>query len=88
MIKSSINDVFLAIERERRYQEEKYGTVIDNPFSIYEWIGIMEKELEEAKVSFFDRPANPLMLQEILQVISVGVACLEQHGIVERWDEV
>ena len=73
-----------AIRRERDYQDNKWGTIESNPHSIYEWIGIMERELAEAKDAFFKRPSESEMLREVLQVVSVGVACLEQHGVVER----
>lgn len=78
------NDIWAAICRERDYQDEKWGDIHTNPHSIFEWIGIMEKELQEAKAAYFQRPANNQMLQEVLQVVSVGVACMEQHGIIER----
>jgi len=74
--------IYEAIEKKRRFQDEKWGTIKEHPHSIFEWIGIMEKELAEAKEAFFQRPATPKMLAEILQVIAVGHACLEQHGIV------
>ncbi len=78
--------VFDAIVAERAYQDEKWGTIKDNPHTIPEWILIMEKELAEAKAAYFQRPADREMLDEIRQVIAVGVACLEQHGVVERID--
>jgi len=77
-------DIFQAILRERNYQDKKWGDVIEYPHTVFEWIGIMERELAEAKEAFFQRPAEEKMLEEILQVVAVGVACIEQHGIVER----
>lgn len=76
-----IMDIWAAVSRERDFQNEKWG---DNPHTIFEWIGIMEKELSEAKAAYFKRPADEEMLVEILQVVAVGVACMEQHGIQER----
>lgn len=76
--------VFSAIMRERDYQDSKWGNVETNPHTIYEWIGIMEKELQEAKAAYFERPADDEMLCEILQVAAVAVACMQQHGLVER----
>lgn len=68
-----------AIEDERSFQDQKWGTIKEHPHTIYEWIGIMEQELKEAKEAFFQRPANESMLAEIIQVVAVGHACLEQH---------
>lgn len=75
-------DVVEAIEKERGFQDWKWGTIQEHPHTIFEWIGIMEKELQEAKEAFFQRPADHCMLAEITQVIAVGHACLEQHGVV------
>jgi len=75
-----------AIKRERHYQDLKWGTIDQNPHTIFEWIGIMEKELGEAKDGYFQRDclARSEMLREVLQVVTVGIACLEQHGVIER----
>lgn len=75
-----------AIAAERQYQDRKWGEIDEHPHSIFEWIGIMRRELSEAEEAFFQRPADPHMLREVLQVIAVGVACLEQWGVVERHD--
>ena len=72
-----------AIEKERNFQTKKWGTVQEYPHTIYEWIGIMEQELKEAKEAFFQRPADEAMLAEIIQVVAVGHACLEQHGPID-----
>jgi len=75
-----------AVRRERHYQDLKWGTIEEHPHTIFEWIGIMEKELQEAKAAYFQPAcmADSEMLREVLQVVAVGLACLEQHGIVER----
>jgi hypothetical protein len=68
--------VFQKITRERAYQEHKWR---DNPHTVGEWLLIMQAELDEAKEAWH-HPDDAKTLDEILQVISVGVACLEQHG--------
>ena len=92
----SLEDVFGAIEREREYQDAKWGTVIQNPHDEGDWVEIMQQELNEAKSAWRGyQPTSHLArrksveygtetLKEILQVVAVGVACLQQHGIVER----
>lgn len=77
--------IFAAICRERDYQDRTWGTVEKNGHTIDEWIQIMLDDLRKA----FDAMGDEHALSEILRVIAVGVACLEQHGIVERgqqWD--
>ncbi|RIK26954.1 MAG: hypothetical protein DCC55_39670 [Chloroflexi bacterium] len=73
--------IFQAIARERRYQDDKYGP---KPHTVANFLLIMEAELDEAKRAWVKSEGDQNALREILQVIAVGVACLEQHGIVER----
>lgn len=44
----------------------------------------MEGELAEAKQAWIKGNTDFEALKEILQVIAVGVSCLEQHGVIER----
>jgi len=83
-MKKGILQVFAAIERERHYQDRKWGTIKRHPHSVGEWIMIMNDELREASKAWCGYHGDEEALKEILQVISVGVACLQQHGIVER----
>ena len=76
--------IFHAIEDERDYQEAKWGTNDEHPHDLGSWVLIMEGELQEAKDAFMKAKPDEI-LKEILQVITVGVACLEQHGVVTRW---
>jgi len=83
MGKSSFPDISSAIWHERRYQNHKWGSVEENPHNVQEWIRIMQRELNEARGSILHLNQTQA-LREILQVVAVGVACLEQHGVVER----
>lgn len=80
----TIDEIAIAILRERNYQDEKWGIIEDHPHTPREWLAIMETELEEAKRAWVSQAGDLGCLQEVLQVIAVGFACLEQHGIVER----
>lgn len=77
------NEIYKAIERERDYQDNKYGAVHDRPHSVVEWLLIMRKELEEAENGWI-HGTEESALEELLQVVAVGVAAMEQHGFVER----
>lgn len=77
--------IFEAIQRERWYQDKKWGTIEEHPHTVAEWILVMESELQEAKQGWLKGTSNLQALEEILQVIATGVACLEQHGVVERF---
>lgn len=72
-------EIIVAIQRERNYQDQKWG---DNPHDLWTWITIMERQLDDAGRTCFMDDAETL--RKILQTVAVGVACLEQHGIVER----
>jgi len=80
------DDIYGAVNRERDFQDEKWGGVEENPHSILEWVTIMERELQEAKEAWFQGPTKDVsedMLSEIVQVVAVGIACLDQYGYVE-----
>ena len=74
-------DIIDAISRERNFQDQKWGY---NPHSVAEWLLIMEKELREAKDAWIGAPGDMEAMKELLQVVSVGVAAMEQHGVFER----
>lgn len=81
---SNRENVYSAINNERSYQEKKWGATHDSEHTVGEWLLIMESELSEAKEAWVKNGGDRNALLEILQVISVGVACLEVHGVVER----
>lgn len=64
------------------------GSIHERHHNIGTWLLVMQAELGEATAGLL-KGEHPEIeaLEEILQVVAVGVACLEQHGIVERdWD--
>ena len=72
------------VEVERMFQDSKHGPIEMNSHTIGEWILILESELAEAKVALIKGgTGRDSVLQEILQVAAVAVACLEQHGLRE-----
>lgn len=73
------DSTILAVLRERAYQDNKWGTPWGNPHTIRQWLTIMQRELTEAKRQ---HPGDDqAILQEVVQVVAVGIACLEQHGL-------
>lgn len=78
--------ILTAVVRERTYQDRKWGTIQDHPHTIMEWLVIMEEELGEAKRAWArgGAGAEVAAMQELLQVVAVGFAAMEQHGIQER----
>ncbi|MGD2065836.1 MAG: hypothetical protein PVI43_01535 [Candidatus Bathyarchaeota archaeon] len=79
-----MEEIIKAIKRERIYQDNKWGTIVDHPHDVPGWILIMQSELTEAVEAWVHNGGDDEALREILQVVSTGVACLQQHGIFER----
>ena len=77
--------VYEAINRERRHQDHKWGTIAskDGSQSLPGWLLILEDHVAKAKAAW--NAANPVEARrEIVQVGATSVACLEQHGSVGR----
>jgi hypothetical protein len=74
--------IYAAIDRERDYQDDRHPGA--KPLTGY--LLIMRAELEEAIDGWVNSRSgdDEAALREVLQVVAVGVAALEQYGIVER----
>ena len=71
--------VYAQIDRERDYQDVKWGS--DKRQSLAGYLIILQKELNEAVDGWMkDSPGRNAPLNEITQVAAVAVACLEQYG--------
>lgn len=75
--------IYEAIDRERDFQDRKWGHLHTRRHQIPTWLFILRKELEEAEMGWL-KDGDDQALRELLQVIAVGVACLEQYQVVER----
>lgn len=85
-MKANTHLVIAAIGMERAYQDAKWGTIDEHPHDVGGWLTIMRKELREAEDGWCSERGNHKALCEILQVVTVGFACLQQWGIVTRDD--
>jgi hypothetical protein len=80
-------ETFAAIDRERAWQEHKWGTIAEHPHTVGEWLLILQSELDEAKQGWVKGNGDYDALRELVQVAAVAVAALEQHGAPERpWE--
>lgn len=83
--------VFAALEGERAYQERKHGnTEHRGVHSVTEWLVYIEQYLQQAKhivTHHSDPDAKRRALCAIRKVTAMGVACMEQNGIVTRAEE-
>lgn len=74
-------DVYRVIDGEREYQDEKWGTVEQNPHTVTDWLFIINHywcKATDARISDEER------LREIRKIVAVGVAALEQYGASPR----
>ena len=77
-------NIINAINRERKHQELKADRLKwRKEKSIMEWAAILEAELQEVKQDWIKKGDDACMV-EMLQVATVAIACIEQHGVRER----
>lgn len=77
---TSREDVYLAVSKERIYQDRKWGL---KQQSVPGFLLIMRKELEEAERAWAKNVQGDrqTVLEEIVQVAATAVACLEKYGV-------
>lgn len=75
--------IYEAIDEECAYQDAKYGTPEEREISILEYLYILRAEQREAHSDAM-AGNGPAALCELLQAVTVGVRCLEYHGVVTR----
>ena len=76
--------VLSAIHDERVFQNRKWGTVSDHPHEVGGWLTIMRNLLADADAAWSSNRGDYGALDEIRKIVSTGVACMEQHGAIER----
>lgn len=80
MSKLTPQEVFDAVLRERAHQIEKFGD--QKQQSLPGFLIIMRKELDEAELGWTKSiEGNHSPLNEIVQVVATGFACLEKYGV-------
>jgi hypothetical protein len=77
-------DVYAFIDKERTYQDAKWGTIQQHPHEVGSWLLIMDQLLADARQEWTRGPGDYGALDELRKVVAVGVACMEQHGAVQR----
>lgn len=77
-------EVLTAIHDERVYQNRKWGTIADHPHEVGGYLTLMRKLLADAETAWCTQSGDEGALDEIRKVVSVGVACMENCGSVNR----
>lgn len=78
------SEVYAAIDSERRFQDQRWGTIEQHPHEVGSWILIMEKLLADARSAWAGSCGDIKALDEIRKVAAVAVACGEQYGLYPR----
>ena len=72
---------YMAIDAERRFQDQKWGTVAEHGHTLGGWILLIESELAEAKYALIKGgEGRDSVRAELVQVAALCVAALEEHG--------
>jgi hypothetical protein len=75
-----VREIIPAVVRERQYQEEKYP---EPKRSVADFVLAMQNELDEVRMAW-GHESHEALMAEILQVVTLGVAAMEQFGVHER----
>lgn len=77
-------DIYLAIDIERNYQDTNFPRTKDNPRSIGEYILIMEEAMSQARANWYGNVPDKNSLEMLRKVVATGIRCFEDHGIPRR----
>lgn len=75
------SDIFAAVEKERAYQDEKWGRDFDDKNTVNDWVAYMTKYLGQAVTLPW---TDATFRTQLLKVIALGVAALERNTYPPR----
>lgn len=79
---ATFDEVLVAVHNERRFQDDKWGSIASNPHDFGTWFILIEAELAEAKEALIKGGSGRNSLRnELIQVAALCFAALEQHGV-------
>lgn len=76
--------IFNEIRIERDFQDAKWGTLSERPHEVGAWLLLMQRQLQKAQEGWATQPHDRLALDAIRQLLALGVACFELHGMEGR----
>lgn len=76
--------VYKAIDSERNHQDRKWGTPEKHPHEVGAWVTLIRKFVNDAEVAWSGSSNDYTALIEIRKVAAIAVACMEQHGVIQR----
>lgn len=76
--------VFSAIKEEREYQDIRWGTLEENPHEIAAYVLFIEQYVSVARTLLTKGNNDSQVLDAVRKIAALGVACMEEHGVVRR----
>ena len=79
-----------AIKSEREYQLRRWGfrqangVMIEAPHSVNDFLVYMQDYLTETFHEASRKSGNAAALESLRKVVTLGIACFEQHGVPRR----
>ncbi len=84
MVKISREYIYKEVDKERAYQDKKWGA-LDDVNSVGDFLCYMKRFLDHAMQE--NNPKSPsFALDDIRKITALGVACMEVHGVCPRLD--
>lgn len=86
----SLDDVFAALESERDYQVRRWGyrqpdgSLMEGPRSVEDYLVYMKHYLTKTFAEASEKPGIVPALEMLRKVVTLGVACFQQHGVPMR----
>jgi len=74
-------EVYEAIDSEREYQIRKWGDNAKHGHEVGAYLTLLRRHLALAEIHWSQSGTDYLALDELRQILAIGVSCAEQHGI-------
>lgn len=92
MKKLNFDEVCEALYNERIYQKRRWGVRSDphsfdfteKPHTVCDFLTYMRDYLAEADKAATRNSGDELALDALRKVVTLGIACFEQHGVPDR----
>ena len=78
------SEVYAVINGERDHQDRKWGTIDERPKEVGSWLTLLRAILTKAETEWATANVDDCALSEIRKLAATAVACMEQHGAIDR----
>jgi hypothetical protein len=78
-------DVVEMVLEERRYQDERWGSIHERAHEVGAWLTLMKHHVGKAAADWSESSGDEKAVHGVRKVAAIAVACLEQHGTPEHY---